>query len=89
MKFPASLSFLAVPFPNIQPQDTRENPLTVSGTLLGKLIGFALQKERSVDKSFIIQVERLADEIIGGAHGCFGEGQPCALRVANAELQCG
>ncbi len=60
LHLPAALKCpLAVCLPNFQPEDAAQDALAVTRPLLGELIGFALQEERGIDESLIIQAQGL------------------------------
>ena len=89
---------LPVLLPDFQPQDAGENAFAVPWPLLGKLIGFALQEERSVDEGLVVKAQRFRDACFSIAQCTFCERLPAPglpvesiLRIIteDMEFQCG
>ena len=70
---------LAIDLPDIQAQDAAQDALAVARSLLGELVGFALQEEGCVDEGLIVQAQGLLDAQLGLAQGALGQRLPGRL----------
>ena len=77
LHLPATLKCpLAVCLPHFQPADAAQDALAIARPLLGELIGFALQEERGVDESLIVQAQGLLNAQFRFAQRALGKRFP-------------
>src|SRR3990170_4770767 len=67
---------LAVCLPHFQAKNTAQDAFTIARPLLGELVSLALQEERRVDKSFVVEAQGLLNARLGIAQGAFRQRFP-------------
>jgi len=80
-------SSFAVFLPTVQTKDIAQDALAVRRLLCGEQIRLALQEERSIDESLIIQTQGVLNPGVGFAHRAFGEHLPGGRTVFSADVE--
>jgi hypothetical protein len=65
--------------PHFESKNIAQHFLTLTWILLSKLVSFALQKERCVDKGIVIETQRLLNARLGIARRLFGQRSPTVI----------